>query len=235
MKQILNEEMTQSLFETIETGRKDPAILRTIKGIVADFNPNRNGRVYPRELWEKVINSEYVKEMIASKMLLGEADHPAERVEIEIKTVSHAINKLWIEGDAVLAEMDILNTPEGQKVNTLLEYGSKIGVSSRGAGEVGSDGRVDPDSYQFFTFDIVVRPSVGAARIAEEEVRDVSNLKVVNEGEIASILSSYKNLDKKLEEAQVSKGFNYLKENEIKTYSSNIIDELLKENEELNK
>lgn len=234
MKQILNEEMVQSLFETIETGRKDPAILRTIRGVVADFNSNRNGRIYPRELWENVINSEYVKEMINSKMLLGEADHPAERVEIEIKTVSHAINKLWIEGNNVLAEMDILNTPEGQKVNTLLEYGSKIGVSSRGAGEVGSDGIVDPSSYQFFTFDIVARPSVAAARIAEAENRDTTDLKVVNESEIANIIKSYKNIDQKLTETENKSNFTYIKENEEVSFKTNIIKELMEENDNLN-
>ena len=58
MKQFLVEEMTQSVFESVETEKVNPSVLKTVKGIVADFNPNRNGRVYPRELWEKVINSE---------------------------------------------------------------------------------------------------------------------------------------------------------------------------------
>ena len=95
MKQFLIEEMTQSVFEAVETQQNNPSVLKTVKGVVADFKPNRNGRVYPRELWEKVINSEYVKEMMNNKMLLGEADHPFDdRVEISIKEVSHAINKL---------------------------------------------------------------------------------------------------------------------------------------------
>ena len=71
MKQILNEQLTSSLFEEVREN-KPSGILKRIKGIVADFKPNRNGRIYPRELWEKVINSEYVKEMMASKCLFGE-------------------------------------------------------------------------------------------------------------------------------------------------------------------
>ena len=71
-KQVLNEQLTLSLFEEVNNEEKPKGILKRIKGIVADFNPNRNGRVYPRELWERVINSEYVKEMMESKCLFGE-------------------------------------------------------------------------------------------------------------------------------------------------------------------
>lgn len=231
MKQFLVEEMAQSIFESVDKPNTNPSILKTVKGIVADFSPNRNGRVYPRELWERVINSEYVKEMMASKMLLGEADHPFDdRVEISIKEVSHAINKLWIEGDKVMAELDILNTPNGEKVATLVDYGSKIGVSSRGAGSVLSDGSVDPNDYQFFTFDIVCRPSVQAARITESEN---INVKPLTESEIANVIESYKNIDKKLKESQ--DGFIYIKEGEERKLSTNIISKLIKESEKLNK
>lgn len=233
MKQFLVEEMTQSVFEAVETQQTNPSVLKTVKGIVADFNPNRNGRVYPRELWERVINSEYTKEMMASKMLLGEADHPFDdRVEISIKEVSHAINKLWIEGDKVMAELDILNTTNGQKVATLIDYGSKIGVSSRGAGSVTTDGHVDPTDYQFFTFDIVCRPSVQAARITESEKIEA---KPLTESEIADVIKSYKNLDTKLEESTNTKNtdYRYIIEGEQKSISSNIISKLIKESETL--
>ena len=231
MKQFLVEEMTQSVFESVETEKVNPSVLKTVKGIVADFNPNRNGRVYPRELWEKVINSEYAKEMMASKMLLGEADHPFDdRVEISIKEVSHAINKLWIEGDKVMAELDILNTTNGQKVATLIDYGSKIGVSSRGAGSVLSDGRVDPSDYQFFTFDIVCRPSVQAARITESEK---INAKPLTESEIANVIKSYRNINKKLENTKEDITYRYITEGEEKSISSSIISKLIKESEEL--
>lgn len=232
MKQFLVEEMTQSIFEAVETQQQNPSVLKTVKGIVADFNPNRNGRVYPRELWERVINSEYTKEMMASKMLLGEADHPFDdRVEISIKEVSHAINKLWIENDKVMAELDILNTTNGQKVATLIDYGSKIGVSSRGAGSVTSDGSVDPMDYQFFTFDIVCRPSVQAARITESEE---INAKPLTEGEIANVLKSYRNINEKINDSIKDNFYNYITESENKSVSTNIISKLLEESEKIN-
>ena len=234
MKQFLVEEMTQSIFEAVDVEQTNPSVLKTVKGVVADFNPNRNGRVYPRQLWENVINSDYVKEMMASKMLLGEADHPFDdRVEISIKEVSHAINKLWLEGDKVMAELDILNTTNGQKVATLIDYGSKIGVSSRGAGSVLSDGSVDPDDYQFFTFDIVCRPSVAAARITESE--ENKEAKSLTESEIANIISNYKNINKKLEEAAISDAnYRYISEGKTNSISSNIIARLIKESEDIN-
>ena len=173
MKQILNEQLTSSLFEEVKEN-KPTGILKRIKGIVADFKPNRNGRVYPRELWEKVLNSEYVKEMMASKCLFGESNHPFDdRVEIDLNNVSHCIHSLKIEGDSVIAELDLLPTPAGEIINKLIDYGSSIGVSSRGAGSVDSNGFVDPDDYQFFTFDLVPRPSVAAARPALAESEEV--------------------------------------------------------------
>lgn len=191
--EVLNEQLRQTLFEDVKSEPKGPGILRRVKGCISDFKKNRNGRVYPRELWENVINSEYVNEMIDSKSLFGEADHPVERNEISIQNISHAINKMWIddEKEEVWAELDILDTPLGQLVSHLIEYGTKIGVSSRGAGEVTPDGTVDPDTYKFFTIDIVARPSCAAARPSIVESEEV---KMLSESELMTILDSYKGL-----------------------------------------
>lgn len=191
--EVLNEQLRQTLFEDVKSESKGPGILRRVKGCISDFKKNRNGRVYPRELWENVINSEYVNEMINSKSLFGEADHPVERNEISIQNISHAINKMWIddEKEEVWAELDILDTPLGQLVSHLIEYGTKIGVSSRGAGEVTPNGYVDPDTYKFFTIDIVARPSCAAARPSIVESEEV---KMLSESELMTILDSYKGL-----------------------------------------
>lgn len=236
MKQVLNEQLTSSLFEEVKD-TKPEGILKRIKGVVADFKPNRNGRVYPRALWERVINSEYVKEMMSSKCLFGENNHPFDdRVEIDLNNVSHCIHNMWIEGDSVIAELDLLPTPAGEIINKLIDYGSKIGVSSRGAGSVTADGNVDPDDYQFFTFDLVPRPSVAAARPTIAEAEEIkAEVKVLTEGEIADIIKSYKNIDSKLNEAASVKEtyFSYIKEGEEKSISTNIINRLIKESEEL--
>ena len=232
MKQILNEQLTSSLFEEVKE-EKPAGILKRIRGVVADFKPNRNGRVYPRDLWEKVINSEYVKEMMSSKCLFGEANHPFDdRVEIDLNNVSHAINKLWIDGDSVMAELDLLPTPAGEIINKLIDYGSSIGVSSRGAGSVTSDGSVDPDDYQFFTFDLVPRPSVAAARPVMIESEQFESVGVITEGQIAKIVNSYRNIDSRLKEAEQN-SFKYIVEGEEKHISTNIIDRLIKESKDI--
>ena len=75
-KNILTES-TKSKFKVLE--HKPKNVLKRIQGVLSDFKSNRNGRIYPRELWENVLNSDYVKEMIESHGLVGELDHPEEK------------------------------------------------------------------------------------------------------------------------------------------------------------
>lgn len=171
---------------------KPANVLKRIKGVVSDNKSNRNGRIYPMSLWQNVVNSDYVKEMINNHSLFGEADHPETRLEISLQNVSHAINDLWIEGDRVMAVIDILPTPMGKIISELLDYGTNIGISSRGAGTVLRDNSVDPDDYQFVTFDFVARPSCEAARlntILESASIEAKNTK---DDEINNLLESYK-------------------------------------------
>lgn len=228
--QILNEELKQTLFEEIELDKpKKKGILKTIKGIVADCKLNRNGRIYPRKLWENVINSDYVQELLASRTLFGETDHPAERLEMSLQEVSHCISDIKLEGDNVIATIDILDTPNGNLISKLLDYGSKIGVSSRGAGDVGEDNVVDPDTYTFVGFDLVARPSCAAA------VPDLitESVKPLTESEVATVLDSYRNISKTIEDKSKST-YTYICEGEEKSIKNNIINELIKQNIQIN-
>lgn len=228
--QILNEELKQTLFEEVELDKpKRKGILKTIKGIVADCKLNRNGRIYPRKLWENVINSDYVQELLASRTLFGETDHPAERLEMSLQEVSHCISDIKLEGDNVIATIDILDTPNGNLISKLLDYGSKIGVSSRGAGDVGEDNVVDPDTYTFVGFDLVARPSCAAA------VPDLitESVKPLTESEVATVLDSYRNISKTIEDKSKST-YTYICEGEEKSIKNNIINELIKQNIQIN-
>ena len=187
-KKILTES-TKSKFKILD--HKPANVLKRIQGVLSDFKSNRNGRIYPRELWENVLNSDYVKEMIESHGLVGELDHPEERLEISLQNVSHVINDMWIEGDQVLGTIDILPTPSGKIVSELIDYGTDIGISSRGAGSVGAGNIVDPD-YQFITFDFVARPSCEAARlnmIVEGVQTEIDNN---SDDKVNRIIESYK-------------------------------------------
>ena len=184
MKQVLNESHISSQFKVLKD--KPANVLKRIQMKLSDWKPNRNGRVYPRELWENVVNSEYVEEAINTHTLYGESSHPEERLEVDLANVSHAINDMWIEDDGVYGTVDILPTPQGQIINSLIEYGSEIGISSRGSGSVIGD-EVDPDDYTFITFDIVMRPSVQAARLDLRMVESEN----INVNEVKSILNEY--------------------------------------------
>ena len=188
-KNVLTEQINSS-FKILKD--KPANVLKRIKGVVSDNKSNRNGRIYPIELWKNVVESDYVKEMIDNHSLFGEADHPETRLEISLQNVSHAINDLWIDGDKVMAIIDILPTPMGKILSELLDYGTNLGISSRGAGTVLSDNTVDPDDYQFVTFDFVARPSCEAARlntILESAAIEAKNTK---DDEINNLLESYK-------------------------------------------
>lgn len=152
------------------------AVIATLYGVLSDFgHTTRNNRIYSRELWEKVLSSDIMRELKETKTLFGEPDHPMDvenRLEVHIPYVSHVIRdpKIDYKDNTVKGYLDILDTPYGRIIKTLVDYGCTLGVSSRGSGEVISQGDrdlVDPDKYLFITWDIVARPSNVEARVHE--------------------------------------------------------------------
>ena len=116
---------------------------------------NQNQRVYPiteinyavHQIMERIHNGETV---------LGELDHP-EELSINLDRVSHIIEDMSMVGNDGHGSLKIIPTPTGQIVRTLLESGAKLGVSSRGSGNVGNDGSVS--EFEIITVDIVAQPS----------------------------------------------------------------------------
>jgi hypothetical protein len=117
---------------------------------------NANERVYPVSEIESAVNTlnEQIKE---GHSVLGEVDHPDD-LKINLDRVSHMITNMWMDGPNGFGKLKILPTPMGQLVSTMLESGVKLGVSSRGSGNVSeSDGRVS--DFEIVTVDIVAQPS----------------------------------------------------------------------------
>lgn len=142
-------------------------ILGRLVGPCADFlNPTRNGRGYGEELWEKVFEDPIVNEKIDNKCLFGELGHPLDREEVDMEKIAIALNEKPKKDKSgkLIACFDILATPNGKILKTLCDYGTTIGISSRGTGEVIGD-EVDPDSYNFECFDAVIVPAVKEARL----------------------------------------------------------------------
>lgn len=145
-------------------------ILKVLKGPLSTLGKkNRNGRVYSKELWEKVLDSEYWKDMIENNTLCGEVVHPGERTEsdpfeIDVRNISHRVTEAHIEGDKLIGTVEVLDTEQGRNLASLIDSGCTVGISARGMGDVDGD-RVIPDTYNFKCFDITMRPSDPNARL----------------------------------------------------------------------
>jgi hypothetical protein len=120
---------------------------------------NHNGRVYPvREIAKAV--DQLNTSLRNGDPILGECDHP-EELNINLDRVSHLITEMYMDGPNGCGKLKILDTPKGQIIRTLLESGVKLGVSSRGSGNVTDSG--DVSDFEIVTVDIVARPSAPEA------------------------------------------------------------------------
>jgi len=117
---------------------------------------NANERVYPVSEISNAVNT--INEQIKTgHSVLGEVDHPDD-LKINLDRVSHMIEKMWMEGPCGYGTLKILPTPMGELVKTMLTNGVKLGVSSRGSGNVNdSNGHVS--DFEIVTVDVVAQPS----------------------------------------------------------------------------
>ena len=116
---------------------------------------NHNGRVYPVNEISRAVES--IKSRLEQGFsVLGEADHPDD-LQVNIDRVSHMITDMWMEGENGYGKLKLIPTPMGNIIKTLLESGVKLGVSSRGSGNVTESGKVS--DFEIVTVDVVAQPS----------------------------------------------------------------------------
>jgi len=120
---------------------------------------NANQRVYPVSEISRAVNT-LNDQISGGYSVLGEVDHP-EGLNINLDRVSHMITEMWMDGPNGYGKLKILPTPMGQLVKTMLESGVKLGVSSRGSGNVNEENNVS--DFEIITVDIVAQPSAPAA------------------------------------------------------------------------
>ena len=128
-----------------------------LKGICIEGGVrNANERVYPVHEIAKAVDT--INEQIRSgHSVLGEVDHP-EDLKINLDRVCHVIEKMWMDGPAGYGTLKILPTPMGELVKTMLQSGVKLGVSSRGSGNV-DDRTGHVSDFEIVTVDVVAQPS----------------------------------------------------------------------------
>lgn len=159
---LLTENLSPSQAKVIIEEGEDKGNGKTLymKGIFIQGGVrNLNGRIYPmNEIRDAVdlIN----KQIDEGNSVCGECDHP-ESLTVGLDRISHDITKMWMDGNAGYGKLRILPTPKGNLIRTLIESGVRLGVSSRGSGDVDDNGHVK--GFEIITVDIVMRPSCEAA------------------------------------------------------------------------
>lgn len=206
------------LVESTNPPRK--GCLGRMEGVCADFkNPTRNGRLYTRKLWDNVFKNALFQEALSSKTLIGELDHPEDRFEPLAKFACIVMTDYRIDEQegVIYAGFDILDTPQGQILKSLLDYGCILGVSSRGQGDIvesydGTGEVVEEDSYDFACFDVVTTPAVEKARQKVTESLRLNKIKTFQES-----------LKKQIEEASTVEDLNIIR-SVVRTSTLNKVD-----------
>ena len=130
--------------------------------------PNRNGRIYPKSVLEKAIDSPYIRERIATKSLYGEAGHPLDssvqrQMTIDQRNIACIIKEIWWEGNLLKGRVETADTAVGRDMMGLIKQGSKVAFSLRAQGNVHTNPatgivEVEP-GLQICTWDWVCNPS----------------------------------------------------------------------------
>ena len=152
LKENLNYSMANMIVESSQDGKD-----LYMKGICIQGGvKNANERVYPVIEIESAVQN-LNEQVTGGYSVLGEVDHPDD-LKINLDRVSHMIENMWMDGPNGCGKLKILPTPMGQLVKTMLESGVKLGVSSRGSGNVNEDSGQVSD-FEMITVDIVSQPS----------------------------------------------------------------------------
>jgi hypothetical protein len=154
--QVLSEHLTFDQAKVVVESSNEGKDLY-MKGICIQGNvKNANQRVYPTFEINKAVQK--VSDQIAGgQSVLGEVDHP-EDLKINLDRVSHMVTSMWMDGHNGYGKLKILPTPMGKLVETMLQSGVKLGVSSRGSGNV-DEGSGNVSDFDMITVDVVAQPS----------------------------------------------------------------------------
>ena len=181
-KRILTEwlpfEYTPLLVEQSRTENSGKIIM---KGILQKANTlNQNGRIYPLPILTREIQN--YQKFIRENRALGECDHPAASV-VELKNASHIIRSARMDNGVVYGSVELLNTPSGKILQSLVESGVTLGISSRGVGSTRKQGEHDvvQEDFQLICFDFVSEPSTpGAFMMREGKIVEADLKRVFN-------------------------------------------------------
>lgn len=158
-----------------------------IEGPAASLTEDtRNGRGYVLKLWQNVEQSAEFQEGMKCATIVGELDHPEERIDYSLANGAVILTDWEIREDEgiVWARFAILDNQRGKDLLAYVKFGTVLGVSSRGLGdEIIQNGRsiIDPDTYEFYCFDVVAFPAAECARQTFVSADSLKEAKSVHE------------------------------------------------------
>jgi len=169
-----------------------------MKGILQKADTlNQNGRIYPMAVLEREVRN--YQKFIAENRALGELDHPDSSV-VNLKNVSHVIKEAYLEKGVVYGTVELLDTPSGKILQSLVESGVKLGISSRGVGSVKKQGdyHIVQDDFQLICWDYVSEPSTPGAFMLPEG-------RTINSNVLRSIFNKSDRIDRIVNDILTSK------------------------------
>jgi len=162
----------------IEEPKNTSSVLGTFTGKCCDAAVfNNNSMKLNRELFEKLLDSDEYKDAIEHRYYIGFLGHPEDPGCQNFKDACIVMTSMEITSDdEILGTFDLVDTPVGRIVKSFIDAGVEWGISIRGAGDVDSEGNVDPDTFVFRGFDLVAFPAYGDAVPEFQQVAASSNL-----------------------------------------------------------
>jgi hypothetical protein len=199
LREVINPNVASLTTESRENGKGGKDLY--MNGIFIQGGvKNQNQRVYPVNEIANAVKT--LKEKISSGFtVLGEADHPDD-LNINLDRVSHMIVDMDMNGQDGTGKLKILPTPMGNVCKTLLENGVKLGVSSRGSGNVDGSGNVS--EFEIITVDIVANPSAPNAYPSPIYEHLMNHRKANTIWDVASSIPTDKKAQKYLKEEMLS-------------------------------
>ena len=147
------------------TEEKDGKKSTFIEGIFMQAEKkNRNGRVYPKKVLYGAVEK-YLDEQVKTGRAVGELDHPDSPI-VQLENVSHLVTETKWDGESLLGEIEVLDTPKGQILGKLVDRGIKLGISSRGLGSTSRTNEgydMVEDDFNLVCYDMVSNPSTSNA------------------------------------------------------------------------
>lgn len=140
-----------------------------------------NKRLYREHLWRREFGR--LGESMENRRMYGELDHPSDG-RTKLQRVSHLVTGLRIEGNEVIGEAEVLDTPNGRILKALAKANASVGVSSRGFGSTKTiaDGVQEvQEDFRLDTFDFVADPATKTAypRVFREERERIEEAEVL--------------------------------------------------------